>query len=67
MIDVSKYSNKEVRETYEKGCQWLIAHMQETGTDLDRRGEKYNHKVWMAGLKKIEALEDEMRKRKIGF
>ena len=57
----------ELVESWKKGCIWLTNNEQVTGTKKNRLGESYNHSLYLAGLKKIEKLEDEMRRRSIKY
>ena len=53
MKKASKMTDKELVEAWDKGKIWIRR------IDMDE-------KLWHAGLKRIEEIEDEMKKRKIG-
>lgn len=60
-------TDKELIERYRKAVIWLKANWGVSGTDLAENGEKYNHKRWSKGLKRLEELEDELKIRGITY
>lgn len=60
---ISEMTDEEVTKAYQKGTQWLRDRALVTGSDKNEMGELYNDDEWQTGLKRIEKLEDEMRKR----
>lgn len=61
--DLPDYTNEELVSAWRKGKDWLTQNEQITGSKKNREGKAYDHETWLVGLKKIEAIEDEMIKR----
>ena len=57
--------NEELLGRWNRGYEWLTKHEQITGTNKNRLGEIYDHTLYLLALRRIEFLEDEMRKRVI--
>ena len=60
-------SDEQILDSYVNGSSWLIKKSQVTGTDKNTLGEKYNHKEFMVGLNRLEAIEREMQKRGLAY
>ncbi len=60
-------SNEELVKAWETGSKWLAGKMQMTGTKKDVSGEDYDHSTFLAGLGRIEKLEDELKLRGLKY
>lgn len=67
---VEDMSNEQLLDAYKKGYKWLSDHMQVTGTNKNELGEEITPEMldqWERGLKRLEKIEIEMRKRGIVY
>lgn len=60
-------SDEQLLQGYVTGSKWLLRKQQVAGTDKDTEGEQYDHKTYMAGLKRLEQIEEEMQKRDLAY
>lgn len=67
MKEVSEMNNGGLKEAYNKGKNWLVKNEQITGTDKNAEGKRYDGTMYVLGLRRIEKIEDELRKRKINY
>jgi hypothetical protein len=56
-------TNEELLEKWKVGYSWLTKHEQVTNTNKNSLGEIYDHALYLVALKRIETLEDEMKRR----
>lgn len=61
--DYTTYSTEKLLEMWEKGAKWLIGKEHSYPGNKDRNGDDYDEELFMAGLKKIESIEDALRDR----
>jgi hypothetical protein len=64
---IKEMTNGELINAFSKGKAWVANREQVTGTNKNKLGTAYDHEDFMAGLKRIEALEDEMKERNINY
>lgn len=60
-------TDNELVERWNKGCVWLTKHEQITDTNKNKLGELYDNNLYLLALKRIEGLEDEMKRRSIKY
>ena len=60
---LKELTGQELKEKYEAGKLWVINNSQEVGTDKNVLGEPYNNDKFVAGLKRLEEIEDELREK----
>jgi len=53
----------DLKKSYETGKIWVTNRMQVSGTNKDVLGQIYNHSTFLAGLHRVELLEDELMVR----
>ena len=63
MKDLKQMTNEELKEAYTVGKIWVSNRAQMVGTNKNILGEPYNNALFIAGLKRIENIEDEIRER----
>lgn len=66
-LNVDEMTDEQLLEAYKKGCVWLTDQEQITNTNKNRLGEPYKHKAYLAGLRRIENIGDELTKRGIKY
>lgn len=64
---IPELTDTELLDKYKAGSLWVTGHMQVTGTDKNELGTKYNHEMFMTGLKRLEVIENELMKRGITY
>ena len=60
---IAEMSDAELKQAYEAGKKWLIENEQGSKTDRRVESKPYDPALYMAGLTRIEAIEDEMKRR----
>lgn len=65
MKNIKEISDQELKEAYEAGKLWVSNRCQVVGTNKNVLGESYNNDLFLVGLKRLEAIEDELREREI--
>lgn len=61
--EVKNMTNDELLKAYKKGCKWTTARMQVTGTNKNELGQPYDHETFLAGLNRLEVIENELMER----
>lgn len=56
-------TEEELKGAYIVGKIWVSNRAQMVGTNKNILGETYDNNIFLAGLKRIENIEDEIRER----
>lgn len=56
---IEEMTDQELVDSWEAGCKWTTSKMDSNDPET--------HQLFLAGLKRIEALEDELKKRKVNY
>jgi hypothetical protein len=59
---VGEMTDDELQKAYALGAKWCTDRMQGE-ENKNALGQPYNHADFMAGLERLENIEDEMKKR----
>lgn len=60
-------TNEQLIGKWQVGCDWLTKHEQITGTKKNNLGENYDHRMYLMALKRLEEIEDEIKRRALNY
>lgn len=60
-------NEKELLEKWELGKRWLTENGQVSKTNKNYKGKIYDHRLYLKGLIKLEAIEDELQRQGINY
>jgi hypothetical protein len=64
---LKEMTNEELLSSWEKGCFWLKGKLQAEEKNKAEDGSTYSKTLFLAGLKRIEEIEDELIKRGVSY
>lgn len=65
--DPKEMTDQELLEAYRKGKIWLEGRMQVSRTNKNENGNYYDPLIFMAGLQRLQKIEDILRERSIKY